>query len=134
MPVPVLADDIPQDRWTRGLAIIVANLVTDFPIKNARITVRYDDGVRVDTQTEPMGWAILPVREGKKAMSVTFAVVQDPGRDTVIEIGPRESGVVSVTLDTDQLTEPAFAAMRLQINGNTLIPESGDGRYARRDQ
>jgi hypothetical protein len=123
---------IPPSQWRRGVGVVVGDHSREMRLSQVRVTFEFSDGHREATETGRGGWAIVPRRTGAAVEQLVLTLPDGSGRSASLPIKPLAEGVQAVSVDTQQLAAPPFEVMRLQVQGDDLIPEDmGRGRYSR---
>lgn len=132
LPADDRDSDIPQFQWHRGLAVMVGDPASGMRLSGVEATFVFDDGHRETRITRRRGLAFAPVRQGVAVQQIVLAVSEPVVRTETLAITPLTEGIQAVIAGTRQIAEPPFQIMRLDIQGNDLIPQNMPrGRYSR---
>jgi hypothetical protein len=72
------------------------------------------------------------VRQGVDVQQIVLAVSEPISQTETLTIKPLAEGVQAVIVDMQQIAEPVFDVMRLDVEGEDLIPQDMPrGRYSR---
>ncbi len=123
---------IPDSEWRRGVGVIVGDPAREMRLSGVEATFLFDDGHRETAKTRRGGMAFVPVRKGAAVQQITLALSEPVSRSETLSITPLGEGLQAVIVDTQQIVEPAFSVMRLEVQGDDLVPEDMPrGRYSR---
>lgn len=123
---------IPESEWRRGVGIVVGDPAREMRLSDVEVTFVFGDGHRETAKTRRGGMAFVPVRKGAAVQQITLAMSEPVSRTETLSIAPLIEGIQAVMVDTRQIAEPPFEVMRLEVQGNDLIPEDMPrGRYSR---
>lgn len=123
---------IPDSEWRRGVGVIVGDPAREMRLSGVEVTFLFDDGHRETAKTRRGGMAFAPVRKGAAVQQITLALSEPVSRSETLSITPLGEGLQAVIVDTRQIVEPAFSVMRLEVQGDDLVPEDMPrGRYSR---
>ena len=128
------AASIPEKRWIRGFAIVVADPATEMNFKNVDVTFQFADGTNATRTTVRGGIAWVEKQAGNPVTGIVLNY-RGAGRDTAqpehFAIAAAAEGVQHVVIDSLLFAQPPFDEMRLTIDRDELIGPGGRGRYAR---
>ncbi len=117
---------------TGGLGVRMMDLDSHHGVSGVTATLQFADGHRETLQTAGRGLAIRPGPAPSGAVRIMLHVGFAPEHDATFALPPVTRGIIHFAIDTSQLMAPAFASLRLRIDGAALIPlEFGRGRYER---
>lgn len=123
---------IPESEWRRGVGVIVGDPAREMRLSGVEVTFLFDDGHRETAKTRRGGMAFAAVRKGAAVQQITLALSEPVSRSETLSITPLGEGLQAVIVDTQQIVEPAFSVMRLEVQGDDLVPEDMPrGRYSR---
>lgn len=126
------AAEFAPSQWRRGIAVVVGDPARETRLSRVGVTFVFSDSHRETTKTSRGGWAFAPLRQGAVVEQLIIAMPEPVSRSATLPIPPLADGVQTVIVDTQQLVPPPFEIMRLEVNGEDLIPENmGRGRYSR---
>jgi hypothetical protein len=101
-------------------------------LSGVEVTFVFDDGHRETRTTRDRGFAVVPVRQGVDVQQIVLAVSEPISQTETLTIKPLAEGVQAVIVDMQQIAEPVFDVMRLDVEGEDLIPQDMPrGRYSR---
>ena len=109
--------------WIGGKGVIVRDRVSGEDIRGVTAALHFVDGhaVTITTGTGGFGYLANADQPGAiKAVTLTAA-----GHEQNFDLPPLTTGVVQITVESDQLTAPAFDSMRLTIDHDDLIIDNG---------
>ena len=124
-------ESIPRAEWQRGIAIIVGDPIRQLGIQGISMQIEYSDGHHETCVTDDAGGTFFPMRSGTTARMVTLQWPDGAFPPQTVSFHPIEEGVVTVRAEAEVLDLPAFAVLRLAIDGKGLVPDElfGGGRY-----
>lgn len=124
--------DIPDAEWHRGVGVVVGDPARGMRLSDVEVTFVFDDGHRETAKSRRGGLAFVPLRKGTAVQQITLALSEPVSRTETLTITPLAEGIQAVLVDTPQIVEPAFSVMRLDVEGEDLIPpDMPRGRYSR---
>ena len=122
---------IPVSEWQRGIAVLVGDPVIELQLSRVGVTFTYDDGHQEMARTA-RGWAFAPLRPGAAVTRLDLAMPSPVSRSETLRIAPLAEGVQTVIANMQQVIEPPFEVMTLEVKGRDLIPaDMPRGRYSR---
>jgi hypothetical protein len=123
---------IPESEWHRGVGVVVGDPAREMRLSDVEVTFVFEDGHRETAKTRRGGMAFVPVRKGAAVQQITLALSEPVSRSETLSITPLAEGLQAVIVDTRQVVEPAFSVMRLEVQGDDLVPKDMPrGRYSR---
>lgn len=132
LPDDTSFNPIPKSEWQRGVAVVVGDPAREMRLSRVEVTFVFGDGHRETTKTRRGGFAFAPVRKGTTVDQIVLALSEPVSRSATLAIKPLAEGIQAVIVDTQQIVEPAFSVMRLDVEGKDLIPQDMPrGRYSR---
>lgn len=121
---------IPEAEWQRGVAVMVGDPERDFRLHGVTVTFVFSDGHRETADTRTRGIAFAPTRAGATVDQLVLELHEPVARSETVQIQPMTDGIQAVIVDTQQISEPAFEVLRLQVEAGDLVPENMPrGRY-----
>lgn len=122
------SDDAPPP--VGGRAVLVDDGAGD-GIRGVAVQMVLANGKREGMLTNRRGYGWLANDTEPGAVKALILKLGD--HEQTIDVTPVDKGVIAVTVDVGQLTQPAFETMSLTIKGKDLLPgdASGSGRYTR---
>lgn len=124
--------NIPETQWRRGVAVLVGDPAREMRLSRVEATFVFGDGHRETTKTRRGGFAFAPVRKDTAVEQIVLSLPETVSRSATLNIKPLSEGIQAVIVDTDQIVEPAFGVMHLEVNGKDLLPQNMPrGRYSR---
>lgn len=132
LPTDESYGDIPASQWRRGVAVMIGVPQSGLRLSGVEVTFVFDDGHRETRTTRDRGFAVVPVRQGVDVQQIVLAVSEPISQTETLTIKPLAEGVQAVIVDMQQIAEPVFDVMRLDVEGEDLIPQDMPrGRYSR---
>ncbi len=131
-PVRPADGEIAQDRWQRGIAVVVGDPARELRLSDVLVEFSYADGHGETATTNSGGWAFAPLRPGHKVTSIRLSLAEPVSRSMTLSISPLAEGIQPVLVNVDQITGPPFERLRLKVDQGDLVPMDTDrGRYSR---
>lgn len=132
LPADESYKQIPEAQWQPGIAVVVGDPVSEMRLSRVEVTFVFGDGHREMTKTRRGGFAFAPVRNGSAVEQIVLSLSEPVSRSATLTIKPLAQGIQTVIVDTQQIVEPAFSVMRLEVKGKALMPQDMPrGRYSR---
>jgi hypothetical protein len=123
---------IPESEWRRGVGVVIGDPAREMRLSHVEVTFVFGDGHHETTKTRQGGFAFAPVRSRTAVEQIVLALSEPVSRSATLAIKPLPEGIQAVIVDTQQIVEPAFSVMRLDVEGENLIPKDMPrGRYSR---
>lgn len=112
-----------------GLAVLIEDPETGRSLRGLDVALRFADGRLVEFSGSRGEQVLL---RGPFTSPLVEVALRAAGQRFVFAISPVRQGVVRITVDGAQLSQPAFDRMRLRIDGAKLAPEgTSAARYTR---
>ncbi len=135
-PEETRAEDIPEAKWNRGVAVVVGDPELDMNFQNVDVTFHFADGTNIDRKTDRRGFAWAEKRAGHMLTAVSLNYRGAGRSDAKAErftLANAAEGVLPIEIQSRQFTAPPFDEMRLPITGqNRLGGPDGRGTYGKR--
>ncbi len=132
LPAEESSRTIPESEWHRGVGVVVGDPAREMRLSRVEVTFVFGDGHRETTTTRRGGFAFTPMRNGTAVQQITLALSEPVSRTETLSITPLSEGLQAVIVDTQQVIEPVFSVMRLEVRGTELFPQDMPrGRYSR---
>lgn len=123
---------IPEVDFRKGVGVVVGDPARELRLSRVEVTFIFSDGYRETTKTRRGGFAFAPIRKGAAVNQLVLAIREPVDRSQTLSIKPMTDGIQAVIVDTQQIVEPAFSVMLLEVKGKDLIPQDMPrGRYSR---
>ncbi len=135
-PPEPFAEDIPEEKWVKGFAVIVGDPSVGMRFQNVDVIFHFADGTHAASKTVRGGLAWTAKRAGNAVTAVSLnyrGAGRDDAKPERFAIGPASDGVLPVEMQSRQFTDPPFDEMRLAVtDADTLSGPQGRGQYTRR--
>lgn len=127
--------NIERQEWIGGVAVYVGDTERGIYFNNVPVRFHLESGASLDRKTESGGIAWIPRNVQNRVASITVTGNEEAGeKQYPFVIGPISEGFITVNIDSQAITRPAFRELVLTIDGDDLIGFEGRGRYSRSGQ
>ncbi len=126
----------PRIDWTEGVGIWVKRRERPNAHLNIDAEFTFADGSRATANSHELGFAFVPAADERQLKAIKLTLRHDGSEySSRFDVAPdRNARVFEVKLDRRVLIKPPFEQLRLDIDGDRLVPADGSGgAYIRRD-
>lgn len=115
------ADNIPQSKWRKGIAVYVTNEVFSDLVQDVWVRLEFSDGQVRSGKTDAGGLFYDPGIPGQNVTRISAEHSARQGRPTMLDLAPFEYGVVHVLADSNIIGGSKFTSLKLTRDGDDLV-------------
>lgn len=115
------ADNIPQSKWRKGIAVYVTNEVFSDLVQDVWVRLEFSDGQVRSGKTDAGGLFYDPGIPGQNVARISAEHSARQGRPTMLDLAPFEYGVVHVLADSNIIGGSKFTSLKLTRDGDDLV-------------